>query len=63
MSAQAIHLPVVAVLDAEHAPPWPGLEPLAEHAEVVHCADAGALEEVMQRAEVLLVTDFRATIN
>ncbi len=51
--------PVVAVLTSAHEGLPPGLEPLEGRAEMVHATDADGLASALERADVLLVTDFR----
>jgi phosphoglycerate dehydrogenase-like enzyme len=52
--------PVVAVLDREHGPRPPGLEPVAEMAAVRYAASVQELEDALADADVLLVWDFRS---
>ncbi|HYW91452.1 MAG TPA: D-2-hydroxyacid dehydrogenase [Gammaproteobacteria bacterium] len=54
--------PVVAVLTAPDEGRPPGLEPLEAKTEIVHATDADSLRDALERADVLMVTDFRSTI-
>lgn len=54
--------PVVAVLTAANEAFPPGLEPLHEQADVIHCDDEGSVATALKRADALLVTDFRTDL-
>ena len=52
--------PLVAILDREHGPPPPGLEPVAETAALRHAVSIQELKDALSDADVLLVWDFRS---
>lgn len=51
--------PLIALLTAEDEAELPGLESLTDQAELVYARDRDSLAEVLPRADVLVVTDFR----
>lgn len=51
--------PVITVLMAEDEPPMPGLEWLADEADIREARQRGELEAALPQTDVLLVTDFR----
>lgn len=52
---------IAALFDADEGPP-PGLDALAETAEIRHATSADELKRALPGAEVLLVTDFRTGV-
>jgi phosphoglycerate dehydrogenase-like enzyme len=54
--------PTVLVVTAPEDHPWPGLEPLEEHATVLRATDESSVVDQIGRADVLLVTDFRTDV-